>query len=135
MPDEDSKAPILQIAEDIYRWKETSKLSLRLSQVMADLLTEVNHFCEENHLEISDGMDGLMGEAGKLFAAIKETQNLPLNELLKRPSMSIHRKLTEEEIDRIHREGDSSRVRALSNLRDTFRAVQSGHDIWFEPQP
>jgi hypothetical protein len=82
---EDGKSPILQIAEDVYRCKETSKLSLRLSQVMADLLTEVNHFCEENHLEISDGMDYLMGEAGKLFAAIKETQNLPFAELIGRP--------------------------------------------------
>jgi hypothetical protein len=117
--EDDEKAPILQIAEDVYRWKETSKLSIRLSQVMADLLTEVNHFCEANHLEISNGMDSLMGDAGKLFAAIKETQNLPLSELLKRPSGAIHQKLTEEELEAIRRGVDrteSNHIYILSSI-------------------
>jgi len=87
--EKDSKIPVSKMVEEVYRWKETAKLSLRLSEVMADLLTEVNHFCKENSLEISQGMDYLIGEVGDLFGAIKETQSLPIAELLRRPPTTL----------------------------------------------
>ena len=88
MPDPE-EAPIIKIAEEVYRWKETSKLSVRLAYVMVDLLSEVNHFCQERGIEVSDGMDNLMGEAQGLFAKIKATQTLPLADLLRRPQTTL----------------------------------------------
>jgi hypothetical protein len=73
----------------MYRWKETAKQALRLAYIMGDLSTEIHHFCEANHLEISDGMDNLMGDAESLLAKIKETQTIPIAELLRRPPTQL----------------------------------------------
>lgn len=111
---EDKEAPIIQVAEQVYRWKETSKLSMRLAYVMTDLLTEVNHFCKERGIEISDGMDSLMEEAQGLFAGIKATQTLPLADLLRKPPTTLRappESKQGDDFDRKPREGNSSRER------------------------
>lgn len=92
--DEPKEPPIVQVAEQVYRWKETSKLSMRLAYVMSDLLTEVNHFCQERGIEVSDGMDDLMEQVQGLLTRIKETQTLPLADLLRRPPTTLFRQPT-----------------------------------------
>ena len=58
---------------------------MRLTDVMSDLLSEVNHLCKENGMEMTDGMDALLEEAQGLLAKLKATQTLPLSKLLRRP--------------------------------------------------
>jgi hypothetical protein len=77
---------MLRVVEDCYRAFETSKLGMRLAETQTDIMLALLHLCEQNDIQISDGIQGQIAEARRLFKRIEDVNSLPIHEVLKLPS-------------------------------------------------
>ena len=79
-------SPIFRFMEEYYRAKETANISLRLGEVVGDILYSTVLFCEKNKIPMDEGILRLVTEAEGLANRIANINSMPLQELLKKPS-------------------------------------------------
>ncbi len=77
------------IAGDFYRAKQTSAASMILAEKNIDLLSTIIHFCKENNIPITEGMNRLMGEIQILLQRIRDINSLPIQEVLRMPPVDL----------------------------------------------